>query len=178
MRSTSGGSRVAASTRTLRSVIQCDGVVTTLMADLGERRCPPGHWRRGGGCHLRSALLPGTCGGPPLLPPSPAPASKPPAASPVGGHTRGGPSPPPPGRCPLLRPPGPDTPQARSGRPRPWPYPPAWPLHPPPRHCLGGSPAQAGHGTRRPGESQGPTLAGGWSPGRVAPGGPCPHGAP
>ena len=41
MRSTSSGSRVAASTRTLRSVIQCDGVVTTLMADFGERRCPP-----------------------------------------------------------------------------------------------------------------------------------------
>ena len=41
MRSTSGGSRVAASTRTLRSVIQCDGVVTTLIADSGERRCPP-----------------------------------------------------------------------------------------------------------------------------------------
>ena len=41
MRPGSGGSRVAASTRTLRSVIQCDGVVTTLMADFGERRCPP-----------------------------------------------------------------------------------------------------------------------------------------
>ena len=39
VRSTSGGSCVAASTRTLRSVILCDGVVTTFMA--GDRRRPP-----------------------------------------------------------------------------------------------------------------------------------------
>ena len=41
MRSTSGGYCVAASTRTLRSVIQCDGMVTTLMAEVGARRRPP-----------------------------------------------------------------------------------------------------------------------------------------
>ena len=31
----------AASTRTLRSVIPCDGVVTTFMAAAGECWCPP-----------------------------------------------------------------------------------------------------------------------------------------
>ena len=36
MRSTSGGSCVAASTRTLRSVIQCNGMVTTFMAEAGK----------------------------------------------------------------------------------------------------------------------------------------------
>ena len=41
MRSTSGGSCVAASTRMLRSVTQCDGVVTTLIAEAGERQWPP-----------------------------------------------------------------------------------------------------------------------------------------
>ena len=41
MRSTSGGSCVAATTRTLRSVIRCDGVVTTFIAEAGERWRPP-----------------------------------------------------------------------------------------------------------------------------------------
>ena len=41
MRSTSGGSYVDASTRTLRSVIQCDSVVTTVMAEVGAKRQPP-----------------------------------------------------------------------------------------------------------------------------------------
>ena len=39
--STSGGSCVAASTRTFRSGIQCDVVVTTFMTEAGERRPPP-----------------------------------------------------------------------------------------------------------------------------------------
>ena len=39
-RSTSGGSCVAASTRTLKSMIQCDGVVTTLMAEVGAKQRP------------------------------------------------------------------------------------------------------------------------------------------
>ena len=41
MRSTSGGSCVAASKRTVKSMIQCDGVLTTFMAKAGERRWPP-----------------------------------------------------------------------------------------------------------------------------------------
>ena len=41
MSPTSGGSCVAASTRTFWSVIQCDGVVTTLMAEVRERRRAP-----------------------------------------------------------------------------------------------------------------------------------------
>ena len=41
MRSTSGGSCVAASMGTLRSLIHCYGVVTTFMADARERKRPP-----------------------------------------------------------------------------------------------------------------------------------------
>ena len=41
MSSTSSGSCAAASTRTLRSMIRCDGVVTTFMAEVGARRRPP-----------------------------------------------------------------------------------------------------------------------------------------
>ena len=41
VRSTCGGSCVVASTPTFRSVIQCDGEVTTLMAEVGKRRWPP-----------------------------------------------------------------------------------------------------------------------------------------
>ena len=50
MRSTSGGSCVAASTRTLRSMIQCDGVVTILMAIAGDRRRPPQDRGRSDAC--------------------------------------------------------------------------------------------------------------------------------
>ena len=40
MRCTSGGSCIAASNRTLRSVIQCDGVVTTIMAQARDKWRP------------------------------------------------------------------------------------------------------------------------------------------
>ena len=43
MRSTSSGSCVAASTRTLRCMIQCDNMVTMLMAEVGAKRRPPRH---------------------------------------------------------------------------------------------------------------------------------------
>ena len=90
MRSTSGGSCVAPSTRTLRSVIWCDSVVTTLMAEAGERRRPARtvayRWCMPSPQWSRSCKY----GGPPPPPRSPAPASTLMAALPTAGRkTRG-----------------------------------------------------------------------------------------
>ena len=165
--------------RLLRRLIYADVEVRYLVRRRRPGRVggPPGPWCKGGVCHPHNGPLPSTSGGPPPLLRSPAPARIPLAAMPAFGCTTRVSRPPLLGRCPPRRPRGSGRPHARSGRPPPLPFRPAWSPHPPRLWFCGGLLPPASHGTKCPACRWGPASAGGRWPGRAAPRGLRPHGA-